>query len=544
MKIKSVELRNYKRFNHLVIEKIPETAKLVVLLGPNGCGKSSVFDAFNFSWPLLQWQGKYESIYHCKNINEPIETHIKLHGPGPLESRFRGLSSLSLKAFCPRTAHRNDTNLRKESDIRLDERPFPMMNENDITVSRNIRRIDDYPPEQLVLWKGITKDLNEAFGKAQNSMQSVFSMQSAFDKLILNDVTTSGPEGLLTFGKGLSNKFNYKNLSSGEMAAFDLILDMCFKRKSYDDTIFCIDEPELHISPRIQDRLLGELFSLINERSQLWIATHAIGIMRKAMELYEECPDKVVFLDFGNKDFDSFQKITPTIPNQEFWERIHRVALDDLSKLVTPSQIILCEGSKGEHGFDAECYNQIFFDTFPRTKFISAGGHKDLQYYTPVVKAISKGAEIFSLRDRDTLTEYEISEHRKQGIKVLTEGSIEHYLLSDEVLKLLCKYPPMGATPPSDGAEQLIHTRKKVLQKKARGKKARGKKGRGKKVLRTRSQRIKGAAVEIRKKIRMWGAIYPGSNKNAFMRDILAPLITPETQTYKELREIIFGSDQ
>ncbi|AYN86499.1 AAA family ATPase [Commensalibacter melissae] len=48
MKIKNVQIRNFKRFTDLKIEGIPETAKMVVLVGPNGCGKSSVFEAFNY----------------------------------------------------------------------------------------------------------------------------------------------------------------------------------------------------------------------------------------------------------------------------------------------------------------------------------------------------------------------------------------------------------------------------------------------------------------------------------------------------------------
>ena len=46
MRIKSVRLTNYKRFASLTLTNIPESTRLVVLLGPNGCGKSSVFDAF------------------------------------------------------------------------------------------------------------------------------------------------------------------------------------------------------------------------------------------------------------------------------------------------------------------------------------------------------------------------------------------------------------------------------------------------------------------------------------------------------------------
>jgi hypothetical protein len=32
-----------------------------------------------------------------------------------------------------------------------------------------------------------------------------------------------------------------------------------------------------------------------------------------------------------------------------------------------------------------------------------------------------------------------------------------------------------------------------------------------------------------------------GGKKKAFMRDVLAPLITPDTNTYKVLREDVFG---
>ena len=46
MRIKSIRLQNYKRFTELTIADVPATARLVVLVGPNGTGKSSVFDSF------------------------------------------------------------------------------------------------------------------------------------------------------------------------------------------------------------------------------------------------------------------------------------------------------------------------------------------------------------------------------------------------------------------------------------------------------------------------------------------------------------------
>ena len=46
MRIKQIRLKNYKRFTELTIADLPVTARLVVLVGPNGTGKSSVFDSF------------------------------------------------------------------------------------------------------------------------------------------------------------------------------------------------------------------------------------------------------------------------------------------------------------------------------------------------------------------------------------------------------------------------------------------------------------------------------------------------------------------
>ena len=46
VRLKSAHIRHFKRFVDLTIRDIPPDAKLVVLLGPNGCGKSSLFDAF------------------------------------------------------------------------------------------------------------------------------------------------------------------------------------------------------------------------------------------------------------------------------------------------------------------------------------------------------------------------------------------------------------------------------------------------------------------------------------------------------------------
>lgn len=48
MKIKKLHLKKYKRFSDLTIDLGESPKRIVALVGPNGCGKSSVFDAMLF----------------------------------------------------------------------------------------------------------------------------------------------------------------------------------------------------------------------------------------------------------------------------------------------------------------------------------------------------------------------------------------------------------------------------------------------------------------------------------------------------------------
>jgi AAA15 family ATPase/GTPase len=46
MRLKSIRLKGFKRFDDLTINLGDTPKKIIALVGPNGCGKSSVFDAF------------------------------------------------------------------------------------------------------------------------------------------------------------------------------------------------------------------------------------------------------------------------------------------------------------------------------------------------------------------------------------------------------------------------------------------------------------------------------------------------------------------
>ena len=314
-----------------------------------------------------------------------------------------------------------------------------------------------------------------------------------------------------------------------------MLLDIIVTKAEYDETIICIDEPELHIHTKLQGQLLEELYKLIPDKSQLWIATHSVGMVRKAYEIWHEDPDSVVFLDFGKDasgkdlDFDGPVTIEPAEPNPNFWASTYEVALGDLGELVAPQRIVLCE-SKAQNpteGFDAACYNQIFGDRYPDTRFISIGGEKDVKkadtHLIPVIEAIAQGVKILRLRDRDRANKQDIIDNAKKGIRILSRKYIEKYLTDDEVLRQLC----VSQGKP-DKVEEFLAAKDEEIEKVTKDDKIHDKR-------RPVVQRIQQQAEKI------LGLTHSGNTVESFMRNTLAPLIQPDMEVYKELEKDIFG---
>ncbi len=406
MRISSIHLQGYKRFTDLRINSIPESARLVVLIGPNGSGKSSLFDAFllkSQSNRNLRLDGATRDYYQKLGFaNRALQsTHelsndieITFHSSQPTNEHW-------MRAFYMRSAYRNESDFQLQSLDRtrpaVETRRFDRIIDPDQAVSDNYRRL---------AWKRISdmdydapddttfgQYRSESLGKLREAMAALFK------KPTLNLESFGGVQdsGTFLFSKGASKQFRYSNLSGGEKAAFDLLLDIFVKRQEYQDAVYCIDEPEAHMAAALQGPLLDAMLDLLPEKSQMWIATHSIGFVRQASDRMRERGD-VVFLDFAEHDFDQEVEISPRTTDRTFWQETYRIALDDLSELIAPKTIILCEGSKerADKGFDAECYNRIFSDVRPDALFVSIGNNKQVersQDLIAVLEAVSRGRD-------------------------------------------------------------------------------------------------------------------------------------------------------
>lgn len=525
MKVKTVEIRGFRKFESLSLLDLPE-AKLVVLAGPNGSGKSSLFDAFSVWQQAHQTGLSWDTQYHDRagrgwNGNQ---VHISFHAGNP-----------SRKTFYFRSAYRNDpdfvvSQLGKQQDPLNDIRVRRMI-DPDGTVGQNYQRLASMALEDAFSHSDENTTLKQfregVIGEISNAVTRLFP------DLSIHTLGNPLEEGTFRFAKGNIKRFSYKNLSGGEKAAFDLILDFIVKRRAFDDTVFVIDEPEAHMNTRLQGALLGELYQLIPNGSQLWISTHSIGMMRKARELYQQHPGEVLFLDFEGHNFDEAVVLRPVVPNRVFWERVLHVALDDLASLVSPREIVVCEGNpngpiagkNGEH--DARCYETIFADEFPDTKFVSAGSSKEvagdrLKFAAAFPKVI-KGVSVRRLIDRDDHSPQDQADFKRDGLWVLSRRHIESYLYDEEVLRALCEQMGRAADFPAVQAARA----KTIADSNARG---------------NPSDDVKSAAPNIYVSVKSILALTAvGNDQMAFARNVLAPLVKPGMQVYAELKKDIFG---
>lgn len=541
MKLKSIHIKEFKRFHELTVSNIPETTRLVLLTGPNGSGKTSLFEAFNFWLGHAKQSVHYEPAYHLRTSNphghnwNTLLQHIQL--------RFHGHDDVQLpqsptrKEFYIRSAYRHEADfslngIQSTEDILHDSRRPHSLIQQEQRVSDNYQRMVANAVEAVFNDSEARKKTgeeiaDELIGEVRAAMARVF------EDLMLEGPGNPLKDGAFRFSKGSSAGFHYKNLSGGEKAAFDLLLDFVVKRRAFNDTVYCIDEPELHMHTRLQAKLLDVMFDLIPDNCQLWLSTHSIGMARKAAELHSANPGQVAFIDFHDQDFDQPVQLQPIQPDRRFWQQMFRTALDDLAELVVPRYVIFCEGKRlGETegrkpSFDVEVYQTIFSSSYPDAEFIPLGGTNDVKKdgatFGLLMSRLAPGISSWKVMDRDDLHADEVAQLKAEGVQVLLRRDLESYLWDDEILGALCR-----SVDQPEKAEELVAEKHRLLSENS---------GRGKPI-----DDVKAIAGQLYNRCKQaLGLTQRGNDAESFARLTLAPLVTPETKTYQELESIVMS---
>ncbi len=428
MKIKRLELKNFKRFTDLVIENIPETAKLVLLIGTNGSGKSSVFDAFEHTNSLSKQDGIYHYDYYRKNKSENIivkidvETNDKSHIYSTNEININRLHKPD--AFYGRTSFRQiskfiRTSLGQSNAVdtaRDTDRPRAFI-EQDNRFENDIEKISEQIVREIFRDKVSAQEITQSYIYPINrALENIFKGNSATTLSLLEIIPPlDGNIAQITFKKG-NSEIHYNYLSAGEKEVINILMNLLVRKNQFKDTIYFFDEMDLHLNTALQEALLKEITeNWIPENCQLWTASHSLGFIKYANESPNAC-----IIDFDNYDFDQAQVLLPQPKNnlEVFEIAVERGFIDRLLKGKT---IVYAENQ------NAPIYNNLLIKD---TVFFKAIDKSDVFHK-------AKNFNQLGLIDRDYLTDEEITELKKaySFLKILPYYCFENLLYHPDNLE-------------------------------------------------------------------------------------------------------------
>lgn len=526
---------NYRRFHDITIDLGETPKRIIALVGPNGCGKSSVFDAMIYH--RRAYGGSFGNSNQSRDKNYHFMTGFEGNDYQSINITFsdnlsfgeiiqaKGDRSTNNTIFSFRSSYRYNTTV----DIK-EVKAVASATLNNVgasTASDIDQRMEDNYRRLLAKYNEY-RDVNDC-KPSEARTHIIGELNSAISRCLALEITSlgnvEGGKGSLYFKKADSDsEFSFNVLSSGEKEVVDILIDLYLRKDIYNDTVYLIDEPELHINTSIQRKLMIEIDKMIGENCQIWIATHSIGLLRALQDELKEKSDIIRFNE-NNQWAKEVYTLKPMVKNRKNWQEIFSTALDDITALLAPKRIIYCEGRDkpagdgSDKGFDAKVYNKIFADEFPDTLFVSSGGNTELDQRSEIAIAIIgkvlPDTEILVLKDRDMASGKLVTEENRQEYlrlnsnnhRVLMRYEIENYLFDKSVLQKYC----MG------NSKQFDEDRYDTLN------------------LDIVNQDIKSNCSEIKNICGIVGSI----NAEKFKVE-LAAYLTPDLPLYTELKEVVF----
>jgi len=364
MNITKLNLKNFKRFTDLTIDlsDCPQPPRLVLLIGSNGCGKSSVFDSFTrILNRLRRYPHSNTSAYFDKgqaykitcDLGPPVNKTIQLPQP------FAAPGPIPKTAFYGRTAHRANPEIKNPS------RAIENLAEDTDRPSRTIDLDLRFPNDVQAILRRIMKEVFSGENMDLDSLRKTFiqpindSLERIFGGangtvLRLQSIIPAGAPNQppqIDFKKGTST-IGYYLLSSGEKEVFNTLLNFFARREEFQDTIYFIDELNTHLHTALQFNLIRDIVEhWLPPNCQLWTASHSLGFIEYA----HQSPEAAI-IDFDELDFDKPQVLEPAVRQDTIFE----IAVpSDSSLRVFPNRtIVLCENK------DVPLYSRVDQDSY------------------------------------------------------------------------------------------------------------------------------------------------------------------------------------
>ena len=340
MKIKKVFISNYKNLKNLKMnfEKNDEILDLIVLTGSNGSGKTRILECVlscfeNYINSNYQENKNRLDIYFQENEKKCFE------GNFDLGMFFKILNSYNWKKaepFILGDDSKKDDFFEKEKILSDNLKIFPKiiyvpteinfqkMNTASTTLVQKykfinivdtnlIKDIPSYIATKIIT--AIFQNKNEKVGEIQkkvfDEINEIFGILDIDVKI--EDISQDG-RNIPIFKNSAGEKFDINELSSGEKQLF--LRTLAIKMLNPENSIILIDEPELSLHPKWQQRIV-DVYRKVGKNNQIIIATHSphiLGSVRKEnIMLLDKDDEGKIVVRTGDELYDSYGQPTDRI---------------------------------------------------------------------------------------------------------------------------------------------------------------------------------------------------------------------------------------
>ena len=310
MKIKNLYIENEKRLKNLNInfENDEKILDVVVLAGVNGTGKTTVLEVI------------YDYFENFQNDKNKINIELDLE-----EENYINQNNISKETYL--------NNLIKDS-IKKEKTPkviyvpaeinFQKVKFNLLALykKRFLNKIDSYIIAdipfyiQMRIINTANKESEKKLGNVRDEI--IAEINGIFDILDMDTrligMSTETTEILPIFTDSSGKKFGINELSSGEKQLF--LRTLAIKMLNPENSIILIDEPELSLHPKWQQRIV-DVYRKIGKNNQIIIATHSphiLGSVKKEnIMLLDKDDDGKIVVRTGDELYDSYGQPTDRV---------------------------------------------------------------------------------------------------------------------------------------------------------------------------------------------------------------------------------------
>lgn len=347
MKIKNLHIKEFKGLRDIFInfEKNDEPLDLVVLAGSNGSGKTRILESIlkyfqdhlnykqnNIEAGIFYEEKEKNCISNVQDFFYRLESFSYCEANDPLREKHieikNKLDILPKVIYVPTEI--NFQKMNTASTTLVQEYKFI-----NIVNTNLIKDIPSYIATKMI--SAMLKNKNEKVGDVQkkvfNEINEIFEILDIDVKV--EDISQDG-KNMPIFTNSTGDKFDINELSSGEKQLF--LRTLAIKMLNPENSIILIDEPELSLHPKWQQRIV-DVYRKIGKNNQIIIATHSphiLGSVRKEnIMLLDKDDEGQIVVRTGDELYNSYGQPTEriledimglkTTRNQEIFDKLEKI---------------------------------------------------------------------------------------------------------------------------------------------------------------------------------------------------------------------------